>query len=300
MRSEAELLIDCRNDLGETPVWCARTETLYWIDVTAPGRVFYWDSRHALVDFYEFDDLVTGLAVRVQGGLLIAGTRDVYEFELPHQTKRKIFSLPADEPGHRFNDGACDRAGRLWIGSMQNNFLKEVRATGRLETSGRIYCISRDGSARSFEARLGCPNAMCWSVDHATFYVADSANGWIYAFDFDLATGQIDRQREFCRFTDFGIPDGATIDCEGYIWNARWGAGAIARIDPKGALERIVRIPATNPTACSFGGTNRDTLYVTSARYGLNPAQLAAEPFAGGVFAVQTDVPGVEKAKFGG
>lgn len=300
MHPEAVLQIDCRNDLGETPVWCARTQTLFWIDVTAPGRVFYWDSRRALADFYEFDDLVTGLAVRAHGGLLVVGARDVYEFELTDQTKRKIFSLPADQAEHRFNDGACDRAGRLWIGSMQNNFLEKVRSTGRLESSGRLYCISRDGSARSFEARLGCPNAMCWSVDGATFYVADSANGWMYAYDFDLAAGHIDGQRKFCRFADVGVPDGATVDCEGYIWNARWGAGVIARINPKGTIDRIVKIPATNPTASCFGGPNMDTLYVTSARYGLNPTQLAAEPYSGGVFAIRTDVRGNEKYAFGG
>jgi sugar lactone lactonase YvrE len=300
MRSEVELLIDCRNDLGETPVWCARTQTLFWIDVTPPGRVFYCDSRRGAADFYEFNDLVTGLALRAQGGLLVVGARDIYEFEWTNQTRRKIFSLPADEAEHRFNDGACDRAGRLWIGSMQNNLSEKVRAVGRLESSGRIYCISRDGSARSFEAQLGCPNAMCWSLDNATFYVADSVTGWIYAYDFDLAAGKIDGRREFCRFADLGVPDGATVDCEGYIWNARWGAGVVARISPAGTLDRIVKVPATNPTACCFGGTNMDTLYVTSARYGLNPAQLAAEPYAGGVFAIRSGVPGNEKSAFGG
>jgi len=298
MRSDVELLIDCRNDLGETPVWCARTQTLFWIDVTAPGRVFYCDSRRGAVDFYEFNDLVTGLALRTQRGLLVVGTRDVYEFERTDQSTRKIFSLPAGETECRFNDGACDRAGRLWLGSMQNNFLAKVRGAGRLESSGRIYCISRDGSARSFEAQLGCPNAMCWSLDNATFYVADSVNGWIYAYDFDLAAGTIDSRREFCHFPDLGVPDGAAVDCEGYIWNARWGAGVVARITPAGTLDRIVEVPATNPTACCFGGANMDTLYVTSARYGLNSTQLAAEPCAGGVFAVRTDVPGNEKSAF--
>jgi L-arabinonolactonase len=188
----------------------------------------------------------------------------------------------------------------LWIGSMQNNLLEKVRAAGRLESSGRIYCISPDGNARSFAAQLGCPNAMCWSLDNATFYVADSVNGWMYAYDFDLAAGKIDGRHEFCRFADLGVPDGAAVDCEGYIWNARWGAGVVARITPAGTLDRIVKVPATNPTACCFGGPNMDTLYVTSARYGLNPAQLAAEPYAGGVFAIRTGVRGNEKSAFGG
>lgn len=300
MHFESELLIDCRNDLGETPVWCARTQTLFWIDVTAPGRVFYWDKARGLVDFYQFRDLVTGLARSARGELLVVGSRDVFEFERANQCMRKIYSLPADQPDHRFNDGGCDRAGRLWIGSMQNNFLESVRVAGSLQASGRIYAVSGDGSARYFEAGLACPNAMCWSPDDATFYVADSVDGWIYSYDFDLAAGQISNRRKLCRFAHLGIPDGAAVDREGYIWNARWGAGAVVRISPAGQIDRIVKMPTTNPTACCFGNSNMDTLFITTARYGLTPAQLAHERVAGGIFAILTEVPGIEKAAFGG
>ena len=297
MRIEAELLIDCCNDLGETPVWCARTQTLFWIDVTAPGRIFYWDKLRAAVDFYQFADLVTGLARGARGELMVVGSRDVFEFERLTGRRRHIYTMPDDQPDHRFNDGGCDRAGRLWVGSMPNNFLDKVRAAPP-QSSGKIYRISGDGSGRSFEAHFGCPNAMCWSPDDTTFYAADSMDGWIYAYDFDLAAGLIENRREFCRLDDLGIPDGATVDQDGYIWNARWGAGAVARISPTGELDRVVRVPATNVTACCFGGGNMDTLYITTARHGLTAAQLAEERFAGGVFAVHTDVPGKEKNAF--
>jgi sugar lactone lactonase YvrE len=300
MRFEAELLIDCRNDLGETPVWCARTQTLFWIDVTAPGRVFYWHKARAVVDFYQFEDLVTGLARRASGELLVVGSRDVFEFDRASESTQHVYSLPGDQPDYRFNDGGCDRAGRLWVGSMQNNFLENVQAAGSLEACGRIYTVRHDGNSRFFEAHLACPNGMCWSPDDATFYVADSVNGWIYAYDFDLTAGQIDNRREFCRFDDLGIPDGAAVDQEGYIWNARWAAGAVVRISPAGQIDRIVKVPTTNPTACCFGDSNMDTLYVTTARYGLTSRQLVDERFAGGIFALVTDVPGIEKAAFGG
>jgi sugar lactone lactonase YvrE len=299
MRIEADLLIDCCNDLGETPVWCARTQTLFWIDVTAPGRIFYWDPVHESVDFYQFEDLVTGLALGARGELMVAGARDVFAFERSTGRTRPIYSMPGDQPDHRFNDGGCDRAGRLWIGSMQNNFLETVRAAGTLDATGRIYRVSGDGSSRSFEARFGCPNAMCWSPNGTTFYAADSMDGWIYAYDFDLAAGQIENRRKFCRFDDLGVPDGAAVDQDGYIWNARWGAAAVARISPRGELDRVVRVPATHVTACCFGGSNMDTLYITTARHGLTAAQLNEERFAGGLFAVHTDVPGIEKNAFG-
>jgi L-arabinonolactonase len=300
MRHEADLVVDCRNDLGEMPVWCARTRTLFWIDVTAPGRLFHWQTALRTADFHQFDDIVTGLARRKGGGLLVAGARAVFEFEPATLRARTIFSLPGDQPDHRLNDGGCDRAGRFWVGSMQNNLSPSACRDQRLAASGRIYRIGEDGSWQCFEAGLKCPNAMCWSLDDSTFYVADSGDGWIYAYEFDPTAGMIGNRREFCRFEGLGIPDGAAVDAEGYIWNARWGAGAVARINPAGQVDRIVKVAATNPTACCFGGSNLDILYVTSARYGLSAAQLQDQPLGGGVFAITTDVPGVDKPAFGG
>jgi sugar lactone lactonase YvrE len=299
MRTEARLILDCRNELGEMPVWCARSATLFWIDVTHPGRLFHWRTRDDAVDFEQFEDLITGVVRHTNGNLLVAGTSKIFEFAPATLRSKTLFSLPADQDGHRFNDGGCDGAGRLWIGSMQNNLAPDIRAGEELAPTGRIYCVSEAAPARSFEAALICPNALCWTSDNQTFYVADSGTGWIYSFDFDLDHGTIDRRREFCRLEGLGIPDGAAVDAQGYIWNARWGAGAVARISPTGQLDRIVTVAASNPTACCFGGSNLETLYVTTARYGLSRSQLAGQPFAGGVFAIDTGVPGLDKPAFG-
>jgi sugar lactone lactonase YvrE len=131
-------------------------------------------------------------------------------------------------------------------------------------------------------------------------YVADSVSQWLYAYNFDVAAGEMSRRREFCRLAGLGIPDGAAVDADGYIWNARWGAGVIARIDPRGRLAQTIEVPVTNPTACCFGGSRLDVLYVTSARHGLSAEQLAREKFAGGVFAVETRTRGMPVNSFGG
>jgi sugar lactone lactonase YvrE len=299
MRSEARLILDCRNELGEMPLWCGRSGRLFWIDVIHPGRLFQWNSRDNAVGFEQFDDLITGVVRHSNGNLVVAGTSDIFEFTPETARSRTLFSLPADHSGHRFNDGGCDRAGRLWIGTLQNNLAPDGRAGEDLAPSGRIYCIDAAAPARSFDASLICPNALCWSIDDTIFYVADSGTGWIYVYDFDLNRGTIARRREFCRLEGLGIPDGAAVDAQGYIWNARWGAGAVARISPTGQLDRLIRVAATNPTACCFGGPNLDTLYVTTARYGLSPSQLAEQPFDGGVFAIDTDIPGLPTPAFG-
>jgi sugar lactone lactonase YvrE len=299
MRTNAELVVDCRNDLGEMPVWSADTQTLFWIDVTSQGRLFSWRTTDGVIDFHQFDDIVTGLARAANGHLVVAGRRDIFELDLPTACTRTLFQLPPEQIAHRFNDGACDRAGRLWIGSMPDNLARDAPADEKPEPTGRIYCVSEVGPARPFDGGFMCPNAMCWSPDDSTFYVADSGSGWLYAYEFDSRAVTIGRRRDFCRLDGLGIPDGAAVDSTGYIWNARWGAGAIARISPTGELDRLVSIAASNPTACCFGGPSLNTLYITSARYGLTHAQLAEQPFAGGVFAVTTDVPGIDKPPFG-
>ncbi len=294
---EAALTIDCRNELGETPLWCDATETLYWIDVIAPGRVFHWRLDSGQVDFWDFAGLVTGLNPVAEGGLLVHGKSDIVRFDPSTRTSTRVFSLPQSMSSMRFNDGRCDRAGRLWVGTMPNNISDDGAPLAISENTGRIYRVDAR-TASSFEAALGCPNAICWNPEGNTLYIADSCDGWLYAYGFDCAAGTVAGRRQFCHLDGLGIPDGAAVDRDGFIWNARWGAGAVARISPDGRLDRIVRIPVSQPTACCFGGHDRRTLYVTSARFALRPEQLKMEPFAGGVFSYQVEVPGLEVPPF--
>jgi sugar lactone lactonase YvrE len=295
----AELRVDCRNALGEMPVWSAQSGTLYWIDVVKPGRIFHWRTATSHVDFWDFGDLVTGLDLVSGGGLLVRGTTEVFRFDPSTGQRTPVFSLPASATNMRFNDGHCDRTGRLWVGTMENNITEEGGAVGITQYVGQIFKIS-EAAATAVDAQLGCPNAICWSPDGGTFYVADSCDGWIYAYSFDCGQGTISGRRPFCHLTGLGIPDGAAVDRDGYIWNARWGAGVVARISPDGRLDRLVRIPTSQPTACCFGDHDLCTLYVTSARFAMPIDTLRAEPYAGGIFAVPVEVPGFEQPTFGG
>jgi sugar lactone lactonase YvrE len=288
--SAIELRVDCRNELGETPVWCAAASTLYWIDVIASGRVFFWQTRADAVDFWEFPELVTGIDLMDDGGVLVRGTSDIGRFDVATRRRQQLFALPDGSGSSRFNDGHCDRAGRLWVGTMPNNFM--AGASGIAAPTGQIWCIG-DGKASAIDAQLGCPNAICWSPDYRTFYIADSGNGWLYAHPFDEDTGTLMQRRPFFFSDALGIPDGAAVDQEGYIWNARWGASMLIRLSPTGQLDRTVRLPVSRPTACCFGDDDLRTLYITTARYGLSSQQLATEPLAGGVFSLRVDVAGL-------
>jgi sugar lactone lactonase YvrE len=293
----AELHVDCRNGLGEMPVWCPESGTLYWIDVVNPGRVFHWAGGTHKPDFCSFAHPVTGLNLAGAGNLLVHGETSLLLFNPETSRSHPIWTLPASPARMRFNDGHCDSVGRLWVGTMVNNFAEDGTAVAITGNIGQLWVVTPDGG-RPIDAGFGCPNAICWSPDGGIFYVADSYNGWLYSYRFDLEAGNVTDRRPFCRLSGLGIPDGAAVDEDGYLWNARWGAGTVVRISPDGQLDRVVRLPVSQPTACCFGDRDRRTLYITTARYALDPDRLLAEPVAGGIFAIRTGVPGLELPRF--
>jgi sugar lactone lactonase YvrE len=296
---QADLLIECGNQLGEMPQWDALSRSLYWIDVPAPGRLLRFATTTNELTSRHFPHALTSLARSCNSGWLIADETRIWRADPEGSLQETLLELPPTATPQRFNDGAVDSAGRFWIGSMPNNLEEPARSARRLERTGGVHVLLPDGSASFFPEGFGCPNAICWSPDDTVLYAADSVSGWLYAYEFDRAAAQMRRRREFCRLSGLGIPDGAAIDKDGCLWNARWGAGVVARIDPAGRLMQTVALPVSNPTACCFGGPLRNILYVTSARYGLSPEQLAHEPLAGSVFAIETATKGLVPHCFG-
>ena len=123
----------------------------------------------------------------------------------------------------------------------------------------------------------------------------------IFRFDYDHETGTLSNRRRFVDLKGTGIgPDGSTIDTEGYLWNAQWDGWRLARYAPDGRLDRFVELPVQKPTSCMFGGADMRTLYVTSAIWDLTPAELAKQPYAGGLFALDVGVGGVPEPRFAG
>ena len=293
----ATLKVDCRNELGEASLWCPESKTLYWVDVIKPGRVFHWSTDTSRVDFWDFDEMVTGLNLIKGGGLLVHGKNRILRFSPKSGQIYPMFSLPPTDIPMRFNDGHCDRAGRLWVGTMPNNIDDDGKPLHIADRNGQIYVI-KDTESQAVDANLGCPNAICWSPQGTTFYIADSSDGWLYSYAFDCSAAMISDRRKLCFLEGLGIPDGAAVDHDGYIWNARWGAGVVVRISPSGSLDRVVHLPVSQPTSCCFGDEDRRTLYITSARYSLTPERLRAEPLAGGVFSFRVEVAGIDVPPF--
>jgi sugar lactone lactonase YvrE len=286
-----EVVIGTRNTLGESPAWAAREQALYWVDIPEK-RLFRLNSTG--VETWELPELVSAVVPRVSGGMVLTLAQRVVSFD-PNSGVLEDLCHPDTNLQNRSNDARCDASGRLWLGTMQNNFDANGNGQEITQRSGSLFRIERDSSTLEMLSNIGIANGLAWSPDAKTMYFADSMSTQIDAFDFDLELGLISNRRLFANF-DRGVPDGSSVDVEGFLWNARWGGSCLARFDPNGKVDRVIELPVTQPSSCTFGGSNLEILYVTSARTGLtNHGE-----FDGALLALDVGVQGFSSPEFAG
>jgi D-xylonolactonase len=276
--------------LGEGPVWSERRQSLFWVDILGRKLHCYTPSS-ALKRTWTFDEEISAITERANANsLLIAQRHHVAAFDPDTGALESLVDIERDRPGNRFNDAKCDRQGRWWVGSM------DFEAT---QPTGAVYCLDARRTCVRHIDGFAVTNGPTWSLDGRTMYVANTATGDLFAFDFDPARGAVSNQRLWLRFAEAeGYPDGMTTDANGNLWIAHWAGHCVTCHAPSG--ERLARIdvPATNVTSCTFGGPNFSTLYITTATVGLTAEQLASEPHAGGLFAIELEVQGLPASTF--
>lgn len=284
-------VVEAGNRLGEVPVWDVAEQALYWVDIEGRLLQRYTPSTGA-VERWAMPERIACFALRESGGLIVAFASGIAFYDLETREIDWIARPEADRPGNRFNEGKCDRRGRFWTGSMDD---------GLTRRSGALYRVDPDRSVEMVLDGVGVSNSIVWSPDDRDFYFADTLEGVIWRFDFDAEAGRISNRRAIVdlRGSGFG-PDGSTVDAEGCLWNAQWGGWRVARYSPEGELLRSVPLPVQKPTNCIFGGPDLATLYVTSAVADLDGAALAAQPLAGGLFALDVGVAGLPETRFAG
>jgi sugar lactone lactonase YvrE len=296
----AKSLIDCHCVLGEGIFWDARDGRLWWVDVPMPSRLYRYDPASGELKSWEMDEMITTVVVRENGeGLVIASHGGLNFFDPANPGLKRILDPEPMKPFNRANDGAADPKGRFWLGTMQNNIAPDGSGFEVISNSGGLYRIDPDLTCHVIERDITISNTICWSPDAKTMYFTDTVIGTIFAYDFELGTGEISNRRDFARF-DRGHPDGSTVDGEGYLWNARWDGSCVVRFAPDGSVDRVIEVPAAQVTNCAFGGDDLSTLYITTARHGLSAAQLDATPEAGNIFALKPGVRGLADNRFAG
>ena len=281
--------------VGEGTLWSQREQALYWVDILE-RRLHRLDPTTNGQTSWNFDDEISAVAERAKApGLIVTLRRGFALFDpAAGDVAPKYLHQPEPElADNRFNDGKCDAQGRFWGGTMDRSCEAPT---------GSLYRYDPDGSCTRHDQGFAVTNGPTWSLDGRTLYFNDTVTSRVYAYDFDAAEGTLSNKRQWLRFArGDGFPDGMTTDAAGRLWIAHWGGSCVSCHDPVSADELCrIPLPTSHITNCAFGGPDLRTLYITSATSGLTPAQREAEPEAGGLFAVQLDVPGLPASPFGG
>lgn len=286
--SEVELILDAKNILGEGPQWSVEEQAFYWVDIME--NCFYrYDPATGQQQRYDVGQPVGTVVLRASGGFVLALKHGLAFYDEEHGL-RTIVDPESDKPETRFNDGKCDRSGRFWAGTMGSN-----------NPVGSLYRLDTDLTLHRMVTGVTISNGLGWSPDNTIMYYTDSPTHKIYAYDYDAATGAIENRRIFAETPeDEGVPDGLTVDSDGFVWSARWDGWKITRFDPAGRVEREIPVPAQRVTSCVFGGADLDELYITTASIGLPSDMLEGQPHAGGVFRLKAGVKGLPEPAFGG
>lgn len=276
--------------LGEGIVWDAKRSLLWWTDIHGKALHRYDWAGGAIQ--------ARGTPERVGSFGLVGGSEQlIVAFESgiglysPGHSEVNWLARPADVgPGLRFNDGRVDRAGRFWSGTM-------VEATGGAPTAC-LYSIDRAAGLRCHVRSVQISNGLCTSPDGTLMYFADSPTRTIWVYDLIEPEGTLQRPRVFAKTPPGAYPDGATVDSEGCVWSAHWGASRVVRYTPTGHIDRTVVVPTRQPSCVCFAGPDLDVLCVTTARVDLDAATLAAEPNAGDVFLYRVGAKGLPESEY--
>jgi L-arabinonolactonase len=289
--AQVECILPAAALLGESPVWCPVDNVLYWVDIKRPA-IHRFHPATAWCQTWPMQEEVTAIGLRQPGSAIVALRSSLAHFDFHTGEVCRLPSPILHQSDMRFNDGRCDRRGRFWVGTLHEARQPETAA---------LYRFDPDGRCTTMVEGVTVSNGIAWSPDNRTMYFADSWTRTIFSFDFDLDSGSLHNRLIFVRLPDgSGLPDGATVDAEGFLWSANFDGGCITRYAPDGSTDRVIAVPVQRPTSCVFGGEDLSVLYVTSASLGLTEQQRIEAPLAGGLFAIDAGVKGLPEPRFVG
>ena len=246
-----EIAVRANAKLAEGPRWDAPTGRLLWVDIEGCKLHVVEGGQNRAIGL---DAMVGVAAPTTAGAVLVALADRLALVDLADESVRTLVRLPHG-PALRSNDGACDAAGRFWIGTMALD-----------ETPGAGALYRYDGRLERVLDEVTLSNGIGWTRDDTRMYYIDSPVQRVDIFDFEVASGRIDDRRPFVSIDESeGIPDGLTVDDEGGVWVALYGGSCVHRYDQSGRLDAVLEVPALNVTSCCFGGDDGRSLFVTTA-----------------------------------
>jgi len=291
--AEVEHVLDVRNVIGEGPIWHSGEQSLYWVNFIEQHQILRFSPQTGRVKVFDTGVPVMALGIREKGGFIAASGKGLAHWDTERQTFDVVCNPLAGRDGFRFNDAATDSRGRFWVGTLNESNPKGP--------DGELFCLQADGSCRVMDRNITVANGTGWSPDRKTMYFTDTFRYTVYAYDFDAQAGTIANRRTFVQTSpEAGLPDGLTVDSEGFVWSAFWGGWKVVRYNPEGKVDREYRLPVPNPSSCAFGGKRLDELYITSASLGLSQEEKEKYVQSGDLFCLKAGIVGMDEPRFAG
>jgi sugar lactone lactonase YvrE len=257
--------------VGEGPLWDVAEQALYFIDIV--GKVVHrFDPSSGQTRSWDVGQIIGSMALREKGGAIVSLKDGIFTLDQDCGQVELLAKANHIHPRAQMNDGKVDRRGRFVVGSGDSD-IRDCKPYGTL------YRLDANHSLNELDRDIAISNGPCWSPDNKTLYFSDSLKYHIYAYDYDISTGDVANRRLFADTRELGgIPDGATVDQDGLMWMAICEGAKVVAFRPDGRIERTIDMPVKLPASVMFGGPNLQDLYVTS----INPRLVGREPDGGG------------------
>lgn len=276
----AQIFDDTLCDLGEGPLWHPLRQDLFWFDITA-SRLFMRGANG--VQTWQFDEMYSAAGWVDDTTLMLASETGLWRFDIPTGTRSQICPLEAENPVTRSNDGRADPQGGFWIGTMGKN---------AEHGAGAIWRWYR-GELRQLFPNITISNAISFAPGGQMACFCDTVTGKVMRVGLDAEGWPVGAPEVFVDLTDDKLnPDGAVFDQDGMLWIAQWGASRVAGYAPDGRCTGSYAIPAPHASCPAFGGSDLSSLFVTSARQGLDATELGSVPDSGKTFRIETTLSG--------
>jgi L-arabinonolactonase len=280
--------VEVGNTLGEGVLWDDVSQRLWWTDIQEQ-RLFRYEPVRGALETFELPERLGSFGFVEGSDRLIGAFESGFAYFQPESGRLDWVCRPPHAADNlRFNDGHVDRRGRFWAGSM-------VEGTG--EPTAKLYCLCND-RAEVHLTGIKISNSVCFSTNARHMFFADSPQRRIYRFDIDPVNGALSNRKLFAQTPPDAFPDGSSVDAEGHLWNAHWGAGRVVRYAPDGSISGSMDLPVTQPTCVAFGGAKLDHLFITTAREHLSASALSAQPQAGHLFIYKTNLQGNPEPRY--
>lgn len=286
---KADLLVDCRNELGEGVQWNADHRRVWWTDIHGQA-LWSCDADGGSAETIATGERLGSFAFDPDNRILAAFESGLFRWDIERDRLERLTTFEPDHPTSRLNDGRCDRAGRFVVGGIDEDGHKQTSTLLRYDGDG----------VETVDTGIGVSNSICFSPDGRWMYFADTPTKVIRRYPYDTETGRIGAAEVFQKVEGrAGFPDGACVDAAGSLWSARFWGSRVQEVTAQGKDGRRVDVDAPQVTCCCFGGPKLDRLFITTARENFTEEQAAAHPLSGGLFVAEPGAVGLPEDRFG-